>query len=80
MCGCYNFVAESGAVAEVFEVVTHSTGLTPRTTAPNELVALVHDRMPVILPRDCYAEWLDPDTPERRLDGVARPEPGGTDP
>ena len=30
------------------------------TTAPNRLVAEVHDRMPVIVPRDAYAEWLDP--------------------
>ena len=37
------------------------------TTAPNELVAEVHDRMPVILGRDAYAEWLDPGTPESRL-------------
>jgi len=36
------------------------------TTAPNELMAPIHDRMPVILsPRD-YAEWLDasPRAPE----------------
>ncbi|HET8628450.1 MAG TPA: SOS response-associated peptidase [Thermomicrobiales bacterium] len=30
------------------------------TTAPNELVAPVHNRMPVILPREVEAEWLDP--------------------
>ncbi len=28
------------------------------TTTPNELVAKVHGRMPVILPRDCHAQWL----------------------
>jgi putative SOS response-associated peptidase YedK len=32
------------------------------TTTPNELVAKVHDRMPVILPRpDAEAAWLRPD-------------------
>lgn len=31
------------------------------TTQPNELVARLHDRMPVILPRDAEADWLDPD-------------------
>ena len=31
------------------------------TTTPNELVAPVHDRMPVILPRGLEAAWLDPD-------------------
>ncbi len=29
------------------------------TTAPNELMASLHDRMPVILPSDAYAQWLD---------------------
>jgi putative SOS response-associated peptidase YedK len=30
------------------------------TTAANELMAPLHDRMPVILPRDAEAAWLDP--------------------
>jgi putative SOS response-associated peptidase YedK len=30
------------------------------TTTPNELVASIHDRMPVILPRAAYDRWLDP--------------------
>ncbi|NEQ33281.1 MAG: SOS response-associated peptidase [Leptolyngbya sp. SIO4C5] len=30
------------------------------TTAPNELLATVHNRMPVILPADAYDPWLDP--------------------
>lgn len=30
------------------------------TTTPNELVRELHDRMPVILPRDAYELWLDP--------------------
>ncbi len=29
------------------------------TTAPNELVAQLHDRMPVMLPREAEAAWLD---------------------
>jgi putative SOS response-associated peptidase YedK len=29
------------------------------TTAPNELAAAVHDRMPVVLPRARYGAWLD---------------------
>ncbi len=39
------------------------------TTEPNELMAMIHDRMPVILhPRD-YAKWLEPSaqTPDRVL-------------
>lgn len=30
------------------------------TTAPNPLMASIHDRMPVILPPAAYEEWLDP--------------------
>lgn len=30
------------------------------TTAPNSLMAPIHDRMPVILRPEDYAEWLDP--------------------
>lgn len=31
------------------------------TTTPNDLLGKFHDRMPVILPRDEEATWLDPD-------------------
>lgn len=30
------------------------------TTEPNALLAPIHNRMPVILPRSAYAGWLDP--------------------
>lgn len=30
------------------------------TTAPNEVVRPIHDRMPVILPSGAYGAWLDP--------------------
>ena len=30
------------------------------TTTPNALMARLHNRMPVILPPDAYAQWLDP--------------------
>ncbi len=30
------------------------------TTAPNAVLEPIHDRMPVILPRDAYTTWLDP--------------------
>ncbi len=36
------------------------------TTDANELVAPIHDRMPVILPEDAYHVWLDPS--ERRVE------------
>ena len=30
------------------------------TTIPNSLLASIHNRMPVILPKESYSEWLDP--------------------
>lgn len=30
------------------------------TTSANEFMKTYHERMPVILPADCYDEWLDP--------------------
>lgn len=30
------------------------------TTEPNELMAKLHNRMPVILPESAYTQWLDP--------------------
>lgn len=31
------------------------------TTTANELIAMLHDRMPVILPKESFDTWLDPD-------------------
>ena len=46
------------------------------TTAPNEALAEIHDRMPVILPPDAYDLWLDPGDPGREaLAGLLRPYP-----
>ncbi|MGB3633049.1 MAG: SOS response-associated peptidase [Rubrobacteraceae bacterium] len=35
------------------------------TTEPNEVVAEIHNRMPVILPPDLYDVWLEPDNDDR---------------
>ena len=45
------------------------------TTAANELVTPIHDRMPVILDRSDYDLWLDPDAREEDLHGILRPFP-----
>ena len=37
------------------------------TTTPNELLASIHDRMPVILPPEANDAWLDPKAPTRVL-------------
>jgi putative SOS response-associated peptidase YedK len=45
------------------------------TTLPNQLVAEVHDRMPVILPRDAEDDWLDPDVPVEHALSLLEPYP-----
>ncbi|QYR23709.1 SOS response-associated peptidase [Paenibacillus sp. sptzw28] len=46
------------------------------TTAPNELMAPIHDRMPVILEREDEALWLDRAfNDQRRLNQLLRPFP-----
>ena len=37
------------------------------TTLPNSLVEPIHDRMPVMLPRDLEPDWLDPDNQDTGL-------------
>lgn len=46
------------------------------TTGANELVAPIHDRMPVIVPPEAYDLWLSPDTQEvELLQSLLRPYP-----
>lgn len=45
------------------------------TTAPNELVKSVHDRMPVILRREDEQAWLDPTTSADALARLLVPHP-----
>ena len=45
------------------------------TTSPNELVATVHDRMPVILTRHGEQLWMDPDAPPDEAMSVLAPYP-----
>src|SRR3546814_19630285 len=46
------------------------------TTTANPLVGRIHERMPVILPREAYGRWLgeDPAGPEQLLE-LLRPYP-----
>jgi len=43
------------------------------TTEPNELVAKIHDRMPVILQRDLYDAWLGPEQDQGKLQTMLKP-------
>ena len=46
------------------------------TTAANALLAPIHERMPVILPREAYAAWLDPTlTDPQAVRALLRPLP-----
>lgn len=68
----YYFALEGGrpfALAGLWEPAADGPGsVVLLTTAPTETVARVHDRMPLILPRDSHEEWLE----SSGLDQVAR--------
>ncbi|XUR38689.1 Abasic site processing protein (plasmid) [Rhizobium leguminosarum bv. trifolii] len=51
------------ALAGISEIWSHPSGIdilnfAVLTCAPNEMMATIHDRMPVILHRNDYARWL----------------------
>ncbi len=46
------------------------------TTAANEVVAGIHDRMPVILPSRHYEAWLNPEAERDELNDLLVPYPG----
>lgn len=43
------------------------------TTEPNELMIDIHDRMPVILPKEMTRRWLDPDEKPEYLHAALQP-------
>lgn len=45
------------------------------TTEPNTLLALIHDRMPVIVPESGYQTWLDPHAPVPAIQELIVPYP-----
>jgi putative SOS response-associated peptidase YedK len=46
------------------------------TTNPNELMAQIHNRMPVILPATAYEQWLNPaERPPDQLNSLLQPYP-----
>lgn len=47
------------------------------TTEPNELLAPIHDRMPVIVATGDRELWLDPGADPERVRGLLRPCPAG---
>ncbi|MGD0649736.1 MAG: SOS response-associated peptidase [Verrucomicrobiia bacterium] len=45
------------------------------TTEANDLIATIHDRMPVVLPRQSEDTWLDPESPLSELLALLKPYP-----
>ena len=45
------------------------------TTSANELLAPIHDRMPVIVAKEDYDRWLDPRTPPEEIEKILKPFP-----
>jgi putative SOS response-associated peptidase YedK len=45
------------------------------TTQPNDVVAPVHDRMPVIVPADAERVWLDPSISKEHAVSLLQPYP-----
>jgi putative SOS response-associated peptidase YedK len=45
------------------------------TTSPNDLIAPIHDRMPVIIHPGDYDRWLDPSVSAADVGGLLRPYP-----
>jgi putative SOS response-associated peptidase YedK len=61
---------ETGEVRRTFTIVT---------TASNDDMRPIHDRMPVVVPPDAWGRWLDPDLPDPgELQGLLVPAEGGS--
>ncbi len=67
------FALSSGkpfAFAGIWEQRDEAAAFLIITTTPNTLVAPIHNRMPVILPPEVYALWLDNHTPTEALQAL----------
>ena len=48
------------------------------TTEPNELIRPIHDRMPVIVPKEAESAWIDPENANsKELLSILKPYPAG---
>ncbi|HEV3007271.1 MAG TPA: SOS response-associated peptidase [Pirellulales bacterium] len=74
----YLFTVDRGpfALAGLWELWRGVDSCAIITTTANGLMARFHERMPVILPRDGYAVWLDPEFADLdHLQSLLRPSP-----
>ena len=60
MCGRF-YVPEDSEITMLRKVFESNTPVfTILTRAPSEDTAMIHDRMPVILPQEVLSDWLNP--------------------
>jgi putative SOS response-associated peptidase YedK len=64
-----SWTAPDGAIVRTFCIIT---------TAASEVMAPIHDRMPVILARENWAVWLSPETPAEQVSPLIVPAPAAT--
>ena len=63
------------AMAGIFSQTADGLTCAIITITPNDLMAPIHDRMPVILQPADYAAWLDPATDVVKLESLIKPVP-----
>ncbi len=81
----YRFLSSDGqplALGGIFwtfslDAVTRKTCLTILTVAANADVAPIHERMPLLLPRDTFSDWLSPGV-SHRVRSLLQPAPSET--
>lgn len=78
---CTNAILRAETLINTLKISIYARGLwndietcTILTTSANSLLQTVHDRMPVILKPNDYAQWLDPRVQDaRELKGLLQP-------
>jgi putative SOS response-associated peptidase YedK len=62
--GLWEYFSKDGRELETFTILT---------CKPNNLLSEIHDRMPVILPRESFSSWLDPRRDSSSLKSLLAP-------
>ncbi len=58
--------------------LANESGFCVLTTAPNEAMKRIHNRMPVVLPADALERWLDRSSDPDELEELTAPRPADT--
>jgi putative SOS response-associated peptidase YedK len=74
----HRFIAFAGLWARAKTATGETHSFTIVTGPPNELAKAFHDRMPIVLDRNAWSEWLDPTLdPKRARALLTIPDPTG---